>query len=296
VPDILPHAVSLGPVTLLERLRSPEPLLAVELRPPRAALAHGLTMDAWMAMHRAVRRLVASDSVLFLTDNAVGAKEEENLHHLASNLEEEVSFDRICPFLTAKHTLEYCLWYADRAAARGHQAIIAVGGDKTGGPERCVPHAYLLRQRIKARHPTLALGGWANPARDAKEQVGHLLDPAAAADFYLTQIVSHHEIGKAEAFVREARKLEIPGIFGVFYYRSANEKTLRSLARFLPVPVDELLRDFAQGLSADEICARTIRALANLGVTHVYVSNLRPDDAPEKLAAIRSLVFNGPAR
>jgi len=246
-----------------------------------------------MAMHRAVRRLVASDSVLFLTDNAVGAREEENLHHLASNLEEEVSFDRICPFLTTKHTHEYCLWYADRAADRGHQAVIVVGGDKTTGPERCVPHAYLLRQRIRARHPNLALGGWANPARDAKEQIGHLLDAGAAADFYLTQIVSHHEIGKAEAFVREAGKLPIPGIFGVFYYRSANEKTLRNLARFLPVPVEAVLRDFRAGLLPDEICARTIRALHDLGVTHVYVSNLRPDDAPERLAAIRSLVFNG---
>jgi hypothetical protein len=277
-------------VTLLERLRSPTPLLAVELRPPRTALADGLTLDAWMAMHRAVKRLVAGDSVLFLTDNAVGAKEEENLHHLASNLEEEVPFDRICPFLTTKHALEYCLWYADRAASRGHQAVIVVGGDKTTGPERCVPHAYLLRQKIRERHPGLALGGWANPARDAKEQIGHLLDGAATADFYLTQIVSHHEIGKAEAFAREASQLAIPGIFGVFYYRSANEKTLRSLARFLPVPVDAVLSDFRAGLSADEICARTIRALKGIGATRVYVSNLRPDDAPERIAAIRSLI------
>lgn len=241
-------------------------------------------------MHRAVKRLVAKDSVLFLTDNAVGAREEENLHHLASNLEEEVSFDRICPFLTTKHTLEYCLWYADRAAGRGHQAIIVVGGDKTTGPERCVPHAYLLRQRIKQRHPGLALGGWANPARDAKGQVAHLLDAGAAADFYLTQIVSHHRLEEAEAFVREAGRLAIPGVFGVFYYRSANEKTLRNLARFLPVPVEEVLRDFASGLTADEICARTIRAVHGLGVTRVYVSNLRPDDAPERLDAIRSLI------
>ena len=281
-------------MTLLERLRSPEPLLAIELRPPRAALAHGLTVDAWMAMHQAVRRLVAGDTALFLTDNAVGAREEENLHHLASNLEEDVPFGRICPFLTTKHTLEHCLWYADRAAARGHKAITVVGGDASAGTPRCVPHGYLLRQRIKERHPGLALGGWANPLRDAASQVGYLLDKGAAADFYLTQIVSHHDFGPVEAFVREAerRGLALPGVFGVFHYRSPNPATLRTLAQFLPVPAEAVARDFAAGLSADEICARTIRALHGLGVTRVYVSNLRPDEAPQRLAAIRSIVFN----
>lgn len=285
-------------MTLLERLRSPEPLLAIELRPPRAALAHGLTMDAWMSMHQAVRRLVAGDTALFLTDNAVGAREEENLHHLASNLEEDVPFGRICPFLTTKHTLEYCLWYADRAAARGHGAITVVGGDKRAGPARCVPHAYLLRQKIKERHPGLALGGWANPSRDAASQVDYLLDKAGAADFFLTQIVSHHDLRPVEAFVREAerRGLALPGVFGVFHYRSANASTLETLAKFLPVPAEAVARDFAQGLTADEICARTIRALFGLGITRVYVSNLRPDDAPRRLDAIRSLVFNGKTR
>jgi 5,10-methylenetetrahydrofolate reductase len=279
-------------VTLLERLRSPEPLLSVELRPPRTALAHGLTVDAWMGMHRAVRRLMAGDTVLFLTDNAVGTREEENLHHLASNLEEDVSFGRICPFLTTKHTLEYCLWFADRAAARGHEAITVLGGDRSAGPPRCVPHGYLLRQKLRERHPRLALGGWANPLRDAASQVGHLLGKDAAADFYLTQIVSHYDLKPVEAFVREAerRKLALPGVFGVFHYRSANPKTLATLSQFLPVPAEALARDFAQGLTADAICAQTIRALRGLGIPRVYVSNLRPDEAPQRLAAIRSLI------
>jgi hypothetical protein len=279
-------------VLLLERLFSPEPLVALELRPPRAAMAHGMTVDAWMGMHRAVRRLVAMDTALFLTDSALGDREEENVHHLASNLDEDVPFGRICPFLTTKHTLEYCLWFADRAAARGHAAIAVVGGDRSTGPARCLPHAHLLRQRIKARHRDLALGGWANPARDPAAQVGYLLDPGAAADFYLTQIVSHHDLAPVEAFVREGerRGLALPGVFGVFYYRSANPKTLATLAKFLPVPVEAVARDFANGLTPDEICARTIRALRDIGVPRVYVSNLRPDDAPERLAAMRSLL------
>jgi hypothetical protein len=255
-------------------------------------MAHGMTLDAWMGMHQAVRRLVTADTALFLTDSALGDREEENVHHLASNLDEDVPFGRICPFLTAKHTLEYCLWFADRAAARGHAAIAVVGGDRSAGPARCLPHAYLLRQRIKARHPALALGGWANPTGDARTQVGYLLDEGVAADFYLTQIVSHHHIAPVEAFVREAERkgLSLPGVFGVFHYRSANPKTLATLARFLPVPVEAVARDFAKGLTADEICARTIRALKGIGVTRVYVSNLRPDDAPARLAAIRSLL------
>jgi hypothetical protein len=255
-------------------------------------MAHGMTMDAWMGMHRAVRRLVAMDTALFLTDSALGDREEENVHHLASNLDEGVPFGRICPFLTTKHPLEYCLWFADRAAARGHAAIAVVGGDRSTGPARCVPHANELRRRIKARHPALALGGWANPARDAAAQVGYLLGPGAAADFYLTQVVSHTDLAPVEAFVREAERkgLALPGVFGVFYYRSANPRTLAALARFLPVPVDAVARDFENGLSSDEICARTIRALRTIGVARVYISNLRPDDAPERLAAIRSLL------
>ena len=279
-------------MTLLERLRSPDALIAVELRPPRREMEQGLTMDSWMAMHRAITRLVREDSALFLTDNAVGAKEEESLHHLAGNLEGDVPKGRICPFLTTKHSLEYCRWYIDRAVAAGHEAVTVLGGDKGVGAPRCVPHAYQLREKIRARHPALALGGWANPYRDVAEQIGYLLDDGAYADFFLTQIVSHHDPEPVAAFCAEAerRGLALPGVFGVFYYRSANKKTLKTLERFMRVPGAEVTREFESGLSADEICARTIRGLRDLGVRHVYVSNLRPDDAPERLSAIRALV------
>lgn len=279
-------------MNLAERLSGSEPLLAVELRPPRAELEQGLSMDSWMGMHRALTRLMRRDTAIFLTDNAVGAREEENLHHLGCNLEEDVPKERLCPFLTAKHTLEYCLWYVDRATGAGHSALTVLGGDKHVGAPRCLPHACLLRQKIRARHPTLALGGWANPYGEVGEQVGYLLDAGVAADFYLTQIVSHHLLGPVEDFVAEAerRGLKLPGVFGVFYYRSANPRTLATLARFLRVPAAEITRDFEQGLSADEICARTIRALRDIGVRHVYISNFRPDDAPERLEAIRGLV------
>ena len=53
----------------------------------------------------------------------------------------------------------------------------------------------------------------------------------------------------------------MPGIFGVFYYRSANPKTLETLKQFLPVPAEGLTAEFAEGATPETICARTIRAL-----------------------------------
>ena len=275
----------------LSRLRDPEPLVSVELRPPRADQGQEASMDSWFGMHSAVRRLLARDNVLFITDGAVGTREEENLHHLVTNLEGEVSRERICPFLTTKHSLEYCLWYAARAHDAGCPALTVLGGD-AGGAARCVPHGNLLRGHLRERVPTLALGGWANPHRDPARQVGFLAADDFHADFYLTQLVSHHHLPQVEAFLAEADRQGVtqPAVFGVFFYRSGNPKTLRRLARFFPVPVDDVLRDFEGGASPEDVCARTILALREIGVQKVYVSNLHPDRAHRQLAAIRERV------
>jgi hypothetical protein len=262
--------------SLLARLCDAEPLVTVELRPPRTDVPASQGMDTWIDMHHTMRRLARHDTIQFLTDNAVGEAEEENLRHLVSNLGGDVSTRRIVPFLTCKHTLDYCLMYADRAVAHGFPALTVLGGDRTVGPPRCLDYAYLLRQRIRARHPDLMLGGWANPIRDPVAQVDFLLDPGFTGEFFLTQIVSHHQLGAVERFLAEAerRGVRAPGVFGVFFYRSGNPATLEKLAQFFPVPVEGVRRDFAAGLSAEEICVRTIRALRDLGVTKVYVSNL----------------------
>ena len=57
------------------------------------------------------------------------------------------------------------------------------------------------------------------------------------------------------------RHVELPGLFGVFYYRSANPRTLAALREFLPVPVEALTKEFAGGATPDGICARSLRAL-----------------------------------
>jgi 5,10-methylenetetrahydrofolate reductase len=262
--------------SLVDHLRSGRSVIAAELRPPRAELQTSASMDAWIDTYHAVRSLTRRGTFVFLTDSAVGSKEEDNLRHLVVNLESDVPRSSVVPFLTCKHTIEYCLAYADRAHHHGFDALVVLGGDKSVGPKRCVEHAWQLREEIRARVPDLSLGGWANPHADPRAQVAHLLDDHAHAEFYLTQIVSHHSRAKVEGFFEEAarRGLKLPGLFGVFYYRSANPKTLAALKGFLPVPAEELSHEFGQGATADEICARSIRALAESGVRHFYISNL----------------------
>src|SRR5438128_8582622 len=151
---------------LLAALQSGTSVFAAELRPPRAGLATAEGMDAWIDTYHAVRRLTRQGTYVFLTDSAVGAEEEDNLRHLVTNLGNDVPRERIVPFLTAKHSLEYCLSYADRAHQSGFPALVVLGGDRMVGTPRCVEHAWQLRQILRANDHMLALGGWANPHAD----------------------------------------------------------------------------------------------------------------------------------
>ena len=251
-------------------------VIAVELRPPRAELEAAEGMDAWIDTYHAIKSLTRHDVRVMVTDNAVGAQEENNLRHLVTNLGDAVARHKIVPFLTTKHSLEFCLAYADQTVHNGFPSLVVLGGDKHVGRPRCLGHAWQLRREIRQRHPDLELGGWANPTADPLRQVDFLLQPDVNADFYLTQIVSHHQADRVRAFIEAGRSsgLTRPGVFGVFYYRSANPKTLDMLRQFLPVPVEELKNEFAAGATPVDICARTIRSLIDLGAKHFYVSNL----------------------
>jgi hypothetical protein len=233
-------------------------------------------MDTWIDLNHSIRNLALNDVFVFLTDDAVGSREEENLAHLAANVGSDVPLSRLVPFLTCKHSLEYCLTYADRAQSLGFESITVVGGDASVGPPRCVPHAYLLREQIRKRQPTLSLGGWANPHRDIAEQVDFLSAGHVSADFYLTQVVSHHSVDRVAAFLEECDKRNVatPGVFGVFYYWSAQSTTLGMLKDFFPVPVEDLTREFDAGATPEEIMARTLKALRAAGADKIYVSNL----------------------
>ena len=245
-------------------------------------------MDAWIDTYHAVRRLTRAGTYVFLTDSAVGAQEEDNLRHLVTNLQRDVPRERIVPFLTSKHPLEYCLSYAERARQHGFPALVVLGGDKKVGTPRSVEHAWQLREMLRGRDRQIALGGWANPHADAERQVEFLLERHVNAEFYLTQIVSHHDRDKVARFLEAGatRGLALPGIFGVFFFRSANPKTLAALKSFLPVPAEELARDFGAGKSAEDVCAESIRTLLAAGVRHFYISNLPIATASQTLAAV----------
>ena len=84
-------------------------VVAVELRPPRAELEAAEGMDAWIDTYHAIRSLTRHDVRVMVTDSAVGAQEENNLRHLVANLGDAVGRHKVIPFLTTKHSLEFCL-------------------------------------------------------------------------------------------------------------------------------------------------------------------------------------------
>jgi hypothetical protein len=100
--------------------------------------------------------------------------------------------------------------------------------------------------------------------------------------------VSHHDRAAVDRFLHEARRRELalPGLFGVFYYRSANPRTLAALKGFLPVPVEGLTAEFAEGARPEDFCARTLRTLMEAGARHFYISNLPVARAQSTLALV----------
>lgn len=273
---------------LPKALDGEEAVVAVELRPPRAELGSAEGMDAWIDCYHEIRRLGRYRIPAFLTDSAVGVPEENNLRHLRANLGRELPPDLLTPFLTSKHSLEFCLSYAEQAWQQGFSSLVVLGGDTSVGRPRCVAHAWDLRALIREREPRLSLGGWANPHASATQQVDFLLDPRFCAEFYLTQVVSHLNLEPIKRFLDEVdrRRVTLPGMFSVFYYRSASPKTLATLNRFMPVPIQGLVDEFGSGLNAVDVCARTIRAMRALGVRHFCVCNLPTRHAWTTLSAI----------
>jgi len=273
---------------LAKALDGEDAVVAVELRPPRAELGSAEGMDAWIDTYHEILRLGRHRVPTFLTDSAVGTPEEHNLRHLITNLGRELPPDLVTPFLTSKHSLEFCLSYAEQAWQQRFSSLVVLGGDTSVGHPRCVQHAWDLRALIREREPRLSLGGWANPHASASTQVDFLLDARFCAEFYLTQVVSHLNLEPVKRFLDEVdrRRVALPGMFSVFFYRSASPKTLATLSRFMPVPIDGLVKEFGAGLSAVDVCARTLTAVRALGVRHFCICNLPMQDAWTTLSAI----------
>lgn len=270
-------------------LGAPGPVMAVELRPPRSGLDAVSGMDVWIDLHQAVRKFRARGTPVLLTDGAVGDPEEDSLAHLGANLGGDGSFGGVAPFLTCKHSLEYCRLFARRAAALGVGGLTVVGGDRSVGPPRCLPRGKDLRRVVREDQPRLVLGGWANPHACPVRQARLATADDFCADYLVTQVVSHHSLDRAEALQTELDKAgwRGPVVFGVFYYRSAAPRTLARLQEFFPVPARELAAEFESGARPEDICARSVRALRSVGANKVYVSNLggpRPAALLDRLA------------
>ena len=202
----------------------------MELRPPRAELEAAEGMDAWIDTYHAIRSLTRHDVRVMVTDSAVGAQEENNLRHLVANLGDAVGRHQVIPFLTTKHSLEFCLAYADQAVHNGFPSLVVLGGDKHVG-RAAIARARVAAAPADSRAPSRT-SSWAAGrirSRIRSRQVDFLLRPDAHADFYLTQIVSHHQADRVGAFLDAGRSngLAMPGVFGVFYYRSATRRRSR---------------------------------------------------------------------
>jgi len=279
-------------MSLLNALRDPKQFsLHVEMCPPRVDLPLEQSVEAWIDSNRLMRKITSRGQFVFLTDGAIGRREEPNLRHVMINLGVEADRARIIPILTTKHSLEYCLEFASRSHTLGFTSLVVLGGDKSDDTPRCVEHAYELRRLIRENVPGITLGGWTSP-HGGRRQVEFILHPEYSADFYMAQIVSHHQASAIDEFLSEAARLgvKIPGIFGVFYYRSASTNTLDMLSRFFPLPIADLKRDFEAKVAPEEICARSIHALLKRGVKNVYISNLPMATATERLARIEKRV------
>jgi hypothetical protein len=141
---------------------------------------------------------------------------------------------------------------------------------------------------VRRRGNPLILGGWANPHAEPDRQAEYLAAADFNAEFYLTQVVSHHDADRVARFVAATQRwgVTLPALFGVFFYRSANPRTLAALKSFLPVPTDALAREFAAGATAEDVCANTIRTLTTVGARHFYISNLPVGRAHTVLSSI----------
>ena len=122
-----------------------------------------------------------------------------------------VPASRIIPFLSAKHSLDYCMMFARRAVSNGCEALAVVGGRH----ERPAPTLRRARVPASRHHPVRvpfahARGGGRirTPTRPSRSTTFARGD--FEADFFLTQIVSHHSLSVVEAVSRGAGPPERP--------------------------------------------------------------------------------------
>ena len=82
------------------------------------------SVDAWIDSNRLMRKITSLGRFVFMTDGAIGRREEPNLRHVTINVGKEADRSRIVPILTTKHSLEYCLEFAQRSYTLGFRSLV----------------------------------------------------------------------------------------------------------------------------------------------------------------------------
>ena len=215
---------------LLAALRSGASVFAAELRPPRAELAHAEGMDAWIDTYHAVRRLTRQGTFVFLTDSAVGARggrqpaapghESRAATCRASgscrSSPRSIRSSTACRTPSARTRAAFrrswCSAATSRSARRDRSST-------RGSCARCCASAT-ARSRSAAGRIRMAIPSGRSTFSPT---------PDFHAEFYLTQIVSHHTSRRSRGSCETAdgAASTLPGLFGVFYYRSANRADAR---------------------------------------------------------------------
>ena len=137
-------------------------------------MSYAESVDAWIDMYHSIRRLARQDTLIFLTDNAVGPG---GRREPGPPDREPGRRARACPDRPVSHG-QALRSSTSSSTPRGPRRTASrrspcVGGDQSSRPDpRSFPHAYQLRQWLRRRVPSLDLGGWVNPLKRSGQAGG----------------------------------------------------------------------------------------------------------------------------
>ena len=183
----------------------------------------------------------------------------------------------IVPFLTSKHSIEYCLMHASRAASHGFEALTVLGGDHTAGPPRCVPHARELRALIRQRVPRPRPRRLGQPSSAGNEQVDYLLDDDSKPSSISPRSCLTTASVRWSGFSRRPAGgvCRIQGSSGCFFTGAPLPATLAQAGRLLPGAgrrTDPRIR--SRHDARGDLRQLGPRCLSEVGADKVYLSNL----------------------
>ena len=170
---------------------------------------------------------------------------------------------------------------AGRARRRQERGAAAIAWSTRGNYAR----------RSGARRAAADAGRLGESQSRCERQVEFLQATEFTGEFYLTQIVSHHELEPVAQFMETARgEAESPGpVWRVLLPQRESGDTRDAQ----PVPACACARS-GKGVRLRRHAGRgrrgTIRAMMNVGVRHFYVSNLPLGRAESTLTAILEAV------